>query len=345
MGGEDEKKTIGIFVAIVILFVSVNPALTKDYNQNNEINYIASVLERYLCAINNSNGEVYISQPFRINCREGRERLYLIANERNCVGELLVGQSDEGIFYSSFYSISNQTLDKWIYSGTPIAFFLQDGELVVQGGNDCLELNENTEYRTVWNKDNFPQTIVSLSRIDTAFIAEKDYQERSEYDCYLPLTIIPNHPLNGGLCWSACCAMLGKYRASGDHSALSLYYALKNIHGGTPSGNNPWYRRAFALFGLSYHEYTRRSFMQLFQILSSGCPIIFSMRYYWNSNQSGHDIVLRGLEGGNEYAIYSFADPNFTNGYLYVAVTDISGSSFTIITNSGTYNYWSGTRY
>lgn len=338
------RKSICIILTI-ILMLGVHTGVRAKDNCEKEQNYIVSVLKQYVDQTKHGLERVKVSQSFKIHGSDERINMYLVLDGSQCIGELLVAETDPDVFYSSYYEFSNPQLDAILYSEEPILFFLINDTIAIQCGNEAYYMGSGLKVSTTETSEKGAKEKAVFKEVVFSDYG-KNVSSKAGNSCSLSVPIISNASINGkGLCWAACSAMIGNYRTEIYRSATDLFSLLQRQYGGTPYGDDPWYQRAFRTYDLVYYkEDGGMHFFSLLSILQWNRPIIFSVRQNWYSF-TWHDIVLRGLDGGNEYAVYSFADPNFTSGYLYVQVSDVSGASFPIVTNSGIYTIWKATRY
>ena len=333
------KKITCILAAFILVFCNGSRASADSIMSSAENDYIIYALQEYSRNDIGQKNNISYSNSFIINGNnDDNARAYFVKNGDHCIGELLVTVSSQYGYISSFYPIDNTSLDKWISESRPIGLFLCNDVIAVQSGND---------YFVLGNSDNsilrLPKEKVinqSVCQWNTAQIMERPSATRSGNSCYLPVGIVGNATVGGmGLCWSASCAMVSNYRLSTSYTATSLFNSVASYYNALPSGTTEWYAKTYYYCGMIFTMTSRLPYSTLLTFLQSGIPMIF--RIYPNtSSNDGHAIVLRAVEVGDENPVYSFADPNYTSGYLNIIVPDSSGVSFPIATNTGTYYDW-----
>ena len=338
------NRFFSVLVACCMLFslfgvpVSADDVIASDeivassvYSEERDI-YIANSLPVYLSIEGEIYEDVEISSPIEIiNKKDPEHRVYFITSCDTYIGKLNVTYSAQNNrFVSSFMFDQNDEIDNILKENIPFAI------VNTSPGTTALVTEDNMIMLSDVNSDSVnvgtamdALAPVSLSPVDinyevnTVSTASINSTEGTDYSVSLSVPYVSNATTStgDGLCWAACVAAVSNYIKGTSYTALNIYNALNNAYSGTPSGTNEWISRGYTYCGMTCYLRGTMSFFDLYSILhDQGKPAIWGV-YPNSSSHDGHAIVLKMLEGGDEYATFGFMDPN-TSSTVYVKYDD-----------------------
>ncbi len=349
------KKILSIALTFVIIFmcVSMRVSATENISDSAEATakYIESVLSRYLRIDDSiSYGKVELSDPVKVvNSTDPNGEIYFIKNNGSYIGRLAVTQVN-GKNYSSFMFDNDRDIANIIESEIPFVLVSSEDTLIMKTNSQCKTLSGSI----IDAREKTLEAGLTFSAIDFEQINFKDSTASvASSDYYVSLNVqrVENATAGGkGLCWAASIAAVSNYRKGTSYSALDIYNALKNAYGGTPIGDDTWYRRGFGYCNMScVFSPNNMQFSSLYTALRThNRPVIFNV-YRTNNNgevEGGHAVVLKYLCGGNEYTTYGFADPNNSNTvYINFEDPNCDPDNFVYYNGHNTYTIWASSVY
>ncbi|MCR4840850.1 MAG: hypothetical protein K5848_04820 [Lachnospiraceae bacterium] len=143
-----------------------------------------------------------------------------------------------------------------------------------------------------------------------------------------------DHPVyeGGGLCWCASGSSIHNYYRITHYNALSMYYKVKSMTGGIPTGTESYEKAVFTLVSRLNYVFLagKPNYNSVKQSLANGSPLMTC--FYCDAENVAHAVVLCGLlHIQNSYG-YIYMDPNVGSGYVvnYQDYSYLNNSSNTI---------------
>ena len=268
---------------------------------------------------------------------------FFLFDENECVGQLTC-TFYEGQYVSSFFLGKIDCITELHNNKVPFCLVTSNDSLFAYCEDDIYLVNgvgpNSNDIVTGLNSvDNY--AFIETEPITLNYSEVQDYLTlNSQYETLsVPYVANSTTSSGAGLCWAATIISIAAYRngTSNPISAITLYNALYQQYGGTPSGVALWIKRGYSFFGLTYSYY---SYGTTYSVTKSRIqqdkPIFAGLKGTNTSgNTTAHAFVICGYqELGGEYH-YIVMDPNFSSGYIYVPLSDPTSSNFTYVTTAG----------
>ena len=334
------KKMATLLVVIVLILQMTIIGFATDGVVSSKHDFIDSEVKKYISISNPNAFSVSVSDEIPVYDFATEEYNYeavLIITDGDVLAMMLVAEED-GEYVSTYYDgVADAIKDAY-----------KDGESIVLGvsNNQLLMIEENENMYNLSNSSNVAATLpnalstnlfesISIRKtlnIITPRIPNIVVQKN------LNVNTVPN---DGSLCWAACVASVTNYLRGTSLSTIDVYNDCVSNFGQIPSGTSTWYQRAFLIYNINTAVNGPMSYSNLYgQLMMNRPPIVNLAR---NDGTSGHALVLSGMvvfyenTTGEYYGTYSFMDPNYEYGNVYVNVgsdTLFYGSSFTYVPSS-----------
>lgn len=350
------KKMATLLVVIVLILQMTIIGFATDGVVSSKHDFIDSEVKKYISISNPNAFSVSVSDEIPVYDFATEEYNYeavLIITDGDVLAMMLVAEED-GEYVSTYYDgVADAIKDAY-----------KDGESIVLGvsNNQLLMIDENENMYNLSNSSNVAATLpnaLSTNLFESISIRKTlniitPRIPNIVVQTSLNVPYVSNTTIGGdGLCWAACVASVANYLRGTYLNALTVYNDCVSNFGQIPSGTSTWYQRAFLIYNINTAVNGPMSYSNLYgQLMMNRPPIVNLAR---NDGTSGHALVLSGLvvfyenTTGEYYGTYSFMDPNYSNGNVYVSVgydTLFNGSSFEYIPSydqSITYSTWMST--
>ena len=325
------KKIRSVIATICIMVLMGMNAQVLAYGTNKDAmvysqecyNYICEELENYL-AIDNTitYGTIKVSSPISVvNSEDEEARTYFVTNNDKYIGMLTVTVVN-GQFYSSFMFDESEEIDNIIMNNIPFAMVKYDNALVFQTENNLTSISRSNSINTRVLQNNELSSI-TFNTLDIVLMNKKNARRDAGYFVSLQVPYVANasSPKGNGLCWAASIAAVSNYKKNTSYTAMDIYNGLANEYLLVPYGTPIWARRGYKYCGMSFSATAGMKMEVLYNKLSNNNPVITSFFRETDDGELGHSVVCRYFSGGDEYAMYGFMDPNFSNT-VYVKHND-----------------------
>lgn len=329
-----------LLVVIVLILQMTIIGFATDGVVSSKHDFIDSEVKKYISISNPNAFSVSVSDEIPVYDFATEEYNYeavLIITDGDVLAMMLVAEED-GEYVSTYYDgVADAINDAY-----------KDGENIIIGvSNDQLIMidDDGNTYNLSSNTGVAPVSIVAMN--DSYYEPISIRKTLNVVTPRIPNIVVQtslnvNNVLNeGSLCWAACIASVANYLRGTYLNALTVYNDCVSNFGQIPSGTSTWYQRAFLIYNINTAVNGPMSYSNLYgQLMMNRPPIVNLAR---NDGTSGHALVLSGMvvfyenTTGEYYGTYSFMDPNYEYGNVYVNVgsdTLFYGSSFTYVPSS-----------
>lgn len=334
------KKMATLLVVIVLILQMTIIGFATDGVVSSKHDFIDSEVKKYISIFNPNAFSVSVSDEIPVYDFATEEYNYeavLIITDGDVLAMMLVAEED-GEYVSTYYDgVADAIKDAY-----------KDGESIVLGvsNNQLLMIDENENMYNLSNSSNVAATLpnaLSTNLFESISIRKTlNIITPRIPNIVVQTSLNVNNVLNeGSLCWAACIASVANYLRGAYLNALTVYNDCVSNFGQIPSGTSTWYQRAFLIYNINTAVNGPMSYSNLYgQLMMNRPPIVNLAR---NDGTSGHALVLSGMvvfyenTTGEYYGTYSFMDPNYEYGNVYVNVgsdTLFYGSSFTYVPSS-----------
>lgn len=332
-------------MAVITSCTAVNcfssAAYAESEKTDSKLEYAESAAALYLNSYDVDDNSIYLSQSYNVynlDEEENSNDLYIVFEDDTIIGMLSVTEIN-GEFYSSFEFNSFDGLQSVYDKNESISFVSSDEKLYVE---------ESCEAYDVYDQNN---TVSYNFSVTTEAELEKSYKVESAVSLYstsvhtykknLPVPIVQNESINGGLCWAAAIASKVDYLNTSTYIARDIYYTLKGVYGSTPSGIPLWITRGYDYYGISTTTlYRMLDCVEVLNSINSDNPIHIDL---FNSSV-GHSVLISGITiNADGSGIYRLVDSNKMSYVDVIVPADVmtADSNFVYATSYGyTFDRW-----
>lgn len=338
------KKLISIVMIVVLAFQISVVGFAAGDTADLKYEFIDSEIKKYISISSPSTYSVSVSSEIPVyDITTGtydREAVFAIVGG-DVVAMMLIAE-ENGEYVSTYYDGVAPSVNEAYKNGDDIVLALSGDELVLMNDDgDVFNIagmsgTESLSISDIDANSYTPILVRDTLSIITPRIPNIVVQTSLNVPCVSNVNIG-----SGGLCWAACVASVTNYLRGTSLSTIDVYNDCVSNFGQIPSGTSTWYQRAFLIYNINTAVNGPMSYSNLYgQLMMNRPPIVNLAR---NDGTSGHALVLSGMvvfyenTTGEYYGTYSFMDPNYEYGNVYVNIgsdTLFYGSSFTYVPSS-----------
>lgn len=345
------KKCTAFLAALMtfnMMIPSFSSAAEADLTKDAQLEYAENVLDTYLSSYDVNENEIYLSTPYNVYDMENEKEtndVYVVFEDDSVIGMLTVTEIN-GEYYSSFEFNNFETLQE-IYDNNE--------SFSLTCSNEQLYINKESEIYSVEDANITVECEFSLiSEVQTELEKEykvdisniQTYANVYSYQKNLPVPIVPNVNINGGLCWAAAIASKHDYLHGATATATDVYYILKGMYNTTPYGVPEWIKKGYQYFNIPCTTFYRMvDCVEIFNNIENNNPIHID----GFDNNVGHSVLISGITINNDGSgIYRLVDSNRMS-YVDIAVSEatmIGENNFVYATGYGyTFTDWTRSYY